>query len=105
MNVQNLCAALSQATETKISSPKETALIVGAYNTRRAKKGAVIIEPEKPDRDLFDLPPDQLKKLVQGFIWRDENFSGTAIKEIALRESYSQSYVGTSIFSTFDQEI
>lgn len=102
VNVQKLCAALSQAAKTQISSPKETTLIVGAYNTRRAKKGAVVIEPEKPDRDIFDLPPDQLKKLVQGFIWRDEHFSGTAIKEIALRENYSQSYVGTAIFVTFD---
>lgn len=101
LNVQELCDALSQATETKISSPKETALIVGSYNTRRAKKGAVVIEPEKPDQDIFDLPPDQLKKLVQGFIWRDEHFSGNTIKEIALRESYSESYVGTAIFATF----
>lgn len=102
VNVQELCAALSQATETKINSSKETAIIVAAYNTRRAKKGALVVEPEKPDRDIFDLPPDQLKKLVQGFIWRDEHFSGIAIKEMALREKCSQSYVGTAIFGTFD---
>lgn len=101
LNVEELCNALAQVIGVKISSPKETSIIVGAFNTRRAKKGAVVIEPEKPDRDIFDLPPDQLKKLVQGFIWRDEHFSGTAIKEIALRESYSQSYVGTAIFATF----
>jgi len=70
--------------------------------TYRAKKGAVVIEPEYPDQDIFDLPPDQLKKLVQGFIWREEHFSGTAIKDIAVRECRSQSYVGTAIFGTFD---
>ena len=102
VNIHELCDALSQACETKISSPKETALIVGAFNTRRAKKGAIVIEPEKPDRDIFDLPSDQLKKLVQGVIWRAEHFAGVAIKEIALRENYSQSYVGTAIFSTFE---
>lgn len=102
MNVQELCAALSQAAETKINSSKETALIVGAFNTRRATKGAVVIEPETPDRDIFDLPPDQLKKLVQGFIWRDEHFQGLTIREIAEREGLSDSHVGKQIFATFD---
>lgn len=102
VNVQELCDALSQTTGTKISSPKETAIIVGAFNTRRAKKGAVVIEPEKPNRDIFDLPPDQLKKLVQGVIWRDEHFQGLTIRQIADREGLSDSHVGKQIFTTFD---
>ncbi|MBN8520304.1 MAG: recombinase family protein [Alphaproteobacteria bacterium] len=102
VNVQELCDALSQAAETKIKSPKETALIVGTFNTRRAKKGAVIIEPEKPDRDIFDLSPDQLKKLVQGFIWRDEHFQGLTIRQIAEREGLSDTHVGKQIFATFE---
>lgn len=102
MNIENLCSTLVQVVGIKITPSKETALIIGAYNTRRVKRGALIIEPENPDRDIFDLPPDQLKKLVQGFIWREEHFSGTAIKDIAVRECCSQSYVGTAIFSTFD---
>lgn len=102
VNVQELCVALSQATGAKINSSKETALIVGAFNTRRAKRGAVVIEPEKPDRDIFDLPPEQLKKLVQGFIWRDEHFQGLTIRQIADREGLSDSHVGKQIFATFE---
>lgn len=102
MNIKNLCSTLVQVVGIKITPSKETALIIGAYNTRRVKRGALVIEPENPDRDIFDLQPDQLKKLVQGFIWREEHFAGMAIKEIALRENCSQSYVGTAIFSTFE---
>ncbi len=103
MNVENLCSSLVQVLGIKITPSKETALIIGAYNTRRVKRGALVIEPENPDRDIFDLQSDQLKKLVQGFIWRDEHFAGMAIKDIALRESCSQSYVGTAIFATFER--
>jgi hypothetical protein len=102
VNVRELCDALSQTTGTKINSSKESALIVGAFNTRRAKKGALVIEPEKPDRDIFDLPPDQLKKLVQGVVWRDEHFQGLTIRQIAEREGLSDSHVGKQIFATFE---
>lgn len=59
------------------------------------------IAPEKTKDDIFDLPPHELKKLVQGFIWRDEHFAGLVIKDIALQEKCSQSYVGTAIFDSF----
>jgi len=102
LNVEELCSALAQVIGVKIRPLKVTAFIVGAYNTWRARKGAVAIEPEKPDQDIFDLPPDQLKKLVQGFIWRDEHFQGLTIRQIAEREGLSDSHVGKQIFSTFD---
>lgn len=60
-----------------------------------------MIEPDGP-KDIFDLPPTKLKKLVQGFIWRDEHFDGLTLKEIARREGCSEAYVGTAIFSSFD---
>lgn len=102
LNVQELVQIFMRISQMHIDCHEENATIISSYATYKAKKGALVIEPEKPDRDIFDLPPDQLKKLVQGFIWRDEHFSGIAIKEIALRENYSQSYVGTAIFGTFD---
>lgn len=102
LNVEELCNAFMQVIGIKISSPKEMVLIKGVYNTRRGKKSSLVIEPEKPDRDIFDLPPDQLKKLVQGFIWRDEHFQGLTIQQIAEREGLSDSYVGKQIFATFE---
>ncbi len=102
LKVQELVQLFVRVSRMQIDCHEENATIISPYATHRVKKGALVIEPEKPDRDIFDLPPEQLKKLVQGYIWRDEHFSGKTIKEIALRESYSESYVGTTIFGTFD---
>ena len=79
----------------------EEFVITAPYKTWRAKRGAIIIEA-KDQTDVFDLPSAGLKKLVQGVIWRDEHFDGMALKDIALRENYSQAYVGTAIFSSFE---
>ncbi len=71
------------------------------YKTGSTRRGAIVIEP-KDSNDVFDLPSDKLKKLVQGVIWRDEHFDGLSLKEIAAREGCSQAYVGTAIFQSFD---
>ncbi len=71
------------------------------FTVGKARSGAIVIEPDGP-KDIFDLPPAKLKKLVQGFLWRDEHFDGLTLKEIARREGFSEAYVGTAIFSSFD---
>jgi site-specific DNA recombinase len=70
------------------------------YQSERTQNGAVILKPERKT-DLFDLPSKALKKLVQGIIWRDEHFEGTAIKAIARREECSHDYVSSAIFKSF----
>lgn len=75
--------------------------ITASYKTGSARRGAIVIEP-KGEKDVFDLPSNKLKKLVQGVIWRDEHFDGMALKDIADRENCSQAYVGTAIFSSFE---
>lgn len=69
------------------------------YQSLRAQDGAKMLQTKK--RDIFDLPPKALKKLVQGIIWRDEHFDGMALKAIAQREECSQDYVGSAIFFSF----
>ena len=69
------------------------------YQLHRAKAGSQIIQSEA--RDIFDMPPNALKKFVQGTIWRDEHFDGMAIAKIACRESCSRDYVSSAIFSSF----
>lgn len=103
INVDALSTLLSAAVKMKIDSPnsESTASLLVPYTARRAKKGALVIAPEKGKSDIFDLPSNELKKLVQGFIWRDEHFAGMAIKDIAVRENCSQSYVGNAIFYSF----
>lgn len=78
----------------------ETFKIKVPYQTKRVKDGAIIIEPK--ERDVFDLPPADLKKLIQGVVWRDEHFSGTKMKDIAKREGYSDRYIRKVIMRSFD---
>ncbi len=72
------------------------------FTTRRSYKGAVIIKPDNSDHDPLDLPPYQLRNLVKGTIWRDEHFSGIAIKDIAARENLSESGIRKIIMASFD---
>ena len=76
--------------------------IVVPYKKTRVSKGAIVIQPEGGKKDMLDLPPPELKKLIQGFAWRDEHFKGLTIRQIAQREKVSDSYVGTQIFRTFE---
>jgi hypothetical protein len=59
------------------------------------------IRPSTAEKDIFDLPPPELKKLIQGFVWREEHFKGATIRDIAQRENVSDSFVGKRIFQTF----
>ncbi len=70
------------------------------YKTGRAKRGAIVIKPER-QKDIFDLPPDKLKRLVRGVIWREDHFAGETLKEIALREGCSDNHVGQCILNSF----
>ena len=70
------------------------------FQTKRGRDGAMIIEAE--GRDIFDLPPEDLKRLVQGIAWREEHFAGAYIKDIAAREDYSDRYVRNRIMASFE---
>jgi hypothetical protein len=72
------------------------------YKTTKAKRGAVVIQPADAKADIFDLPPAELKKLIQGVIWRDEHFDSMSIKDIAKRETRSEGFVGKCIFRSFE---
>ncbi len=74
--------------------------VVVPFLVGKARRGALVIEPEG-QKDMFDLPPEKLKKLVQGVVWRDEHFDGMALKDIARREKCSEAYVSTAIFGAF----
>lgn len=70
------------------------------FQTKRGRDGAMVIEAE--GRDMLDLPPEDLKRLVQGIAWRDEHFAGAYIKDIAARENYSDRYVRNRIMASFN---
>lgn len=77
----------------------EEAVMEVPYSAKRAQDGAVVLRSE--NKDIFDLPPKVLKKLVQGVIWRSEHFDGVSLKSIARREGCSQDYVSSAIFYSF----
>lgn len=70
------------------------------FKVGKAKRGAIVIQPENT-KDIFDLPPAELKKLVQGIAWRDEHFAGKTLTEIAHRENCSDAHVGKCIMHSF----
>ena len=70
------------------------------FQTKRGRDGAMIIEAE--GRDIIDMPPEDLKRLVQGVVWRDEHFAGIHIKDIAKRENFSDRYVRNRIMDSFN---
>lgn len=87
--------------EIDIPGIKDTLKITVPFKVGKAKKGAIVIRPENT-KDIFDLPPDDLKKLVQGIAWRDEYFAGKTLTEIARREKCSDAHVGKCIMHSFD---
>lgn len=74
--------------------------ITVSFQTKRGRDGAMVIHAE--GRDIFDLPPEDLKRLVQGVIWRDEHFAGAHIKDIAKREDCSSRCIRNAIMFSFD---
>ena len=84
----------------RVTGTVEVYEITIPYQTKRTKDGAIIIEPK--GRDIFDLPPSDLKKLIQGVVWRDEHFFGAKMSDIAKREGYSDRYVRKVIMRSFD---
>ncbi len=62
------------------------------YHTKRARRGAVMIQTGDKT-DPLDLPKSKIEMLVKGVIWRDEHFHGRTFAEIAKENGCSRSYV------------
>ncbi len=76
--------------------------ITVSFKVGKAKKGAIVIRPEG-SKDIFDLQPAELKKLIQGVIWREEHFTGKTLTEIARREGCSDAHIGKCIMYSLNQ--
>ncbi len=81
---------------------ERTQQIAAPFRLSRNRSGGIIVPPAATQKDMFDLPPSELKKLVQGFIWMDEHLNGEALEAIARRTGYSDTYVGVQIFRALD---
>lgn len=52
-----------------------------------------VIPGQQQDKDIFDLPPNQLRAWIKGIVWRDEHFAGQSMVAIARRENTDERYV------------
>ncbi|OFW89286.1 MAG: hypothetical protein A3B66_00425 [Alphaproteobacteria bacterium RIFCSPHIGHO2_02_FULL_46_13] len=72
------------------------------YEVNRTKAGAILIQPEGASEDILKLPPDRLKRLVQGIAWRQDHFNGKTIRSIAQNNNCSEALVGKLINASLD---
>lgn len=101
IQVQALSSLFSGQIE--ISVPEKTHVISVSYKNHKAQDGTLILKAKiQKQHDPFDLPPRELKNLIQGIIWRDEHFDGLTIDAIATREGVDRSRVGKMIRNSFD---
>lgn len=99
-----LCHYLEKTLELKLSQPVEVQSyeITLPYIAKRALRGVTIVRPDQGKKDIFDLPPQELRNLIRGFVWRDAHFNGDTLEQIAARESFSDAFVGRLIRRTFE---
>jgi site-specific DNA recombinase len=95
---------VGQALKLKIELPPagQTFDLQIPYLTKRAFKGVTIIRPDQKKKDMFDLPPQELRNLIRGFVWREAHFKGETLEQIATREGFSDAFVGRLIRRTFE---
>ena len=73
------------------------------FKSGKSKNGAIVINHDvRKKKDPLDLPPDQLKRIVRGIIWRDDHFAGATLKSIAHAGGHGESYVNKCIQESFD---
>lgn len=71
----------------------------------RAKTGSLILAAPKNAsevNDPFSRPEEEIRRWVQGIIWRDEHFRGLPIEQIAKRENVSSTQIHRLINLTFE---
>lgn len=71
----------------------------------RAKRDSrIVAAPERlgAKRDPFDKSEEELRRLAQGVIWRDEHFRGTTLAAIASRTNVSSAWVRRTIILTLE---
>ncbi len=102
INTSKLQQYLADTLEFALKAPslKETSICV-PYKTKRANNGAVIVQTTNNDKDMLDMPTDQLARIVKGIVWRDEHFAGETLRDIAKRNNHGENYINKCIQDSF----
>lgn len=83
-------------------SPDITSKITAPFEANRSRNGALLIQPEGSSKDVLKLPPDHLKRLLQGIIWRQEHFAGKTIRAISQETNHSEALISKLINASLD---
>lgn len=104
LNLKNVLHDVYGLSPKSWTLPEDTVHFDIPFRVGKSWHGAVVIRPPKTGmpEDVFDLPSQELRDLIRGFIWRDEHFNGMTIREIAKRDKRSDAFVGGMIRKTFE---
>ncbi len=102
INTVKLQRYLADTLQITLETPSlKKARISISFKTRRINNGAVIVQTTSNDKDMLDIPSDQLARIVKGIVWRDEHFSGEALRDIAKCNSHGENYIHKCISESF----
>jgi len=103
MDANKLGAYLTRVLDIALEKPVLKELVLSIpFNTRRVNNGALIIDANNGNKDMLDIPTDQLARIVKGIVWRDEHFAGSTLKSISKKYQHGEYYVHRCIHESFD---
>lgn len=96
VSISELSAAVGQ--KLKLNMPQPAAMqhtIVWPFTISKPNGRTLVLKPgTSPNHhDPFDRPEEEIRRWVQGVIWRDQHFRGVPIMQIAKRERISATKV------------
>lgn len=100
IDTKMLCAQISTVSE----MPSTTEIIVKVkFKMRAIGNGSIVINTKERNRyDPLDLPPETLKRIVRGTIWREAYFAGQSLHDIAREGSHGRNYVRRCIVESLN---
>ncbi len=103
INTAKLQRYLEYTLKVTLETPflKEASICV-PYKTKRINNGEVIVETNSSNKNMLDIPNDQLARIVKGIVWRDEHFAGSTLKSISKKYQHGEYYVHRCIHESFD---
>ncbi len=102
VNTAKLQQYLTNTLDVILEAPllKDASIFV-PYKTKRTNNGAVIVQTIDNDKDILDIPNDQLARIVKGIVWRDQHFAGDTLRDIAKRNDHGENYINKCIQESF----
>ncbi len=103
INTAKLQQYLEDTLKVTLETPSlKEILVFVLYKTKRVNNGAVIVETNSSNKNMLDIPNDQLARIVKGIVWRDEHFAGSTLKSISKKYQHGEYYVHRCIHESFD---